>query len=158
MPRRLVLMRHGDADPGHGLDDHERPLTPLGRGEALRVGRAIVERGWAPDVVRGSDARRTRETWDAMKAEVPTPASVSWTRDLYLPTLEDVVGDARGWAPAAATVLCLGHNPGWSDAAGRLTGLRVGMGTAFAALLENDGSDWPDAFTRRWSLVELVRP
>ncbi len=158
MALRLVLMRHGNADPGYGLDDHERPLTLLGRGEALRVGRALVEEGWAPDVVRGSDAVRTRQTWAAMQGAVPSPAAVSWTRDLYLPTLERLARDAAGWDRAATTILCLGHNPGWSDAATRLTGRRIGLGTAFAALLSADAADWAEAFTTRWELEGLLRP
>jgi phosphohistidine phosphatase SixA len=86
------------------------------------------------------------------------PQSVTWTEDLYLSSLTSVVVDAQGWDAAAGAVLCLGHNPGWSAAAFRLSGIRVGMGTAYAALLEGEGDDWAEAFTRPWTLVELLRP
>jgi phosphohistidine phosphatase SixA len=38
--------------------------------------------GWIPDVVRGSDAVRTRQTWDAMAGRLPRPVSVTWTNSL----------------------------------------------------------------------------
>ncbi len=75
-----------------------------------------------------------------------------------MPTLERLVADAAGWAEEAETVLCLGHNPGWSDSTTRLSGVRVGLVTAEAALLEVEGADWSDAFTRRWTLVDRIRP
>ena len=156
--RRLILMRHGQAEPGHGLPDHERSLTPDGRGEAERVGRAFVAAGWIPEFVRSSDAARTRQSWASVAGAVSVTGPVSFTRDLYLPTLERLAADAAGWAPELHTCLCLGHNPGWSDAASRLSGHRIGMGTANAALLEAEGDDWADAFTRRWTLVDLLRP
>jgi phosphohistidine phosphatase len=156
-PRRLILMRHGSADPGHGIDDHERVLTMAGRAEGTRMADQFQTLGWSPDAVRGSDSRRTRQTWDAM-ADRFGGLSVSWTSTLYLTGLGSLIDDASGWDRGHATVLCLGHNPGWSEAGTGLSGVRVRMGTAFAALLEGEGGDWSEAFTHPWSLVDLLRP
>lgn len=157
MTRRLILMRHGNADPGYGLQDHERPLTTRGQAEARSVGRALVEAGWVPELVRGSDAARTQQTWVAMKSLFPKVES-SWTRSLYLPLLEDVVADAANWEADIETVLCLGHNPGWSDAASQLSGQRIGMGTAYAALLRAAPGSWSNAFCHQWELEGLLTP
>ena len=154
---RLILMRHGEAISGDSLRDHDRPLTPRGRDEARSVGAQLLAHAWAPALVRSSDAVRTRQTWEAISGSF-APRTVSWTRDLYNPSLERLVADAASWSAADRTVLCLGHNPGWSDAATRLSGARVGMGTAFAALLEGEGADWTEAFTHPWTLEHLLRP
>ena len=156
--RRLILMRHGEAELPGELGDHARPLTPAGRGEAARVADQLVLGGWIPQAVHGSNAMRTRQTWDAMSSRMGAPAEVGWTLALYLPTLEGLIDEAQTWDADATTVLCLGHNPGWSESASRLTGQRVGMGTAYAALLRTDAEDWSSAFAGSWELVDLLKP
>lgn len=64
---RLILMRHANADraPGPGRD-RDRPLSPTGRLDAARMGRALAARGLRPDRALVSSATRTSETWDLL--------------------------------------------------------------------------------------------
>ena len=58
--RRLILMRHGEAERPHaGVDDFDRSLDEAGRAESRRMGRALAEAGLAPDLALVSAARRT---------------------------------------------------------------------------------------------------
>ncbi len=60
----LVLLRHGDAGdalPSPELDTR-RPLTPRGRKQARRAGKALARLGLAPTVAYASRLRRASET------------------------------------------------------------------------------------------------
>ena len=62
MQRRLMLMRHAKSSwKSQVPTDHERPLNERGRRDAARVGKRLAKLGWLPDVVVGSDSRRTEE-------------------------------------------------------------------------------------------------
>ncbi len=160
MQRHLVLMRHAKSSwAERGLSDHDRPLNKRGRRDAPRMGQELAALGWIPDLVASSDSCRTRETWAGMQSELGAGAArVLWSSNLYLAGLRDLRHHAGVWANDAATVLALGHNPGWSDAASILAGQRLEMTTANCALLRGAGTTWQDALSRQWELVALLRP
>ncbi len=162
MPRRLIIMRHArSAWEGPRSSDRERPLDERGRLEALRVATRLVELGWIPDAIHSSDARRTRETAElTLEVLAPAPA-LTFDPDLYLAGLLALRAAAEAWDPSWSTVLALGHNPGWQDAASVLCGSAVGMGTANAVLLQappGAPSGWSEALVGGWSLVDVLRP
>lgn len=162
MPRRLIIMRHArSAWEGPGSSDHERSLDERGRYEAPRVATRLAERGWVPEAIHSSDARRTRETAELlMEAFAPAP-SLTFDPDLYLAGLPALCAAAQAWDPFWSTVLALGHNPGWQDAASSLCGSVLGMGTANAVLLEarpGAPEGWSEALLGEWSLVDVLRP
>jgi hypothetical protein len=65
--RRLILMRHADsADGSAKVRDHDRKLTDLGVQQAGSTASALKAQGWVPDVVLASNARRTKQTLEAM--------------------------------------------------------------------------------------------
>ena len=83
MQRRLMLMRHAKSSwKSQVPTDHERPLNERGRRDAARVGKRLAKLGWVPDLVVGSDSRRTEETWERMQKRFPD-ARVRFTRALY---------------------------------------------------------------------------
>ena len=122
---------------GRGWEQRSRAfLDERGRYEAPRVATRLAERGWVPEAIHSSDARRTRETAELlMEAFAPAP-SLTFDPDLYLAGLPALCAAAQAWDPSWSTVLALGHNPGWQDAASSLCGSVLGMGTANAVLLE----------------------
>lgn len=173
MGRRLILVRHAKsswADPGQA--DHARPLNARGRTDTPRIAARIVELGWTPESVWTSDARRTRETCDLLCAAFDPAPSVTLDHGLYLGDLDSIRTSAAEWDDALHTVMAIGHNPGWSDAASMLAGTPLGLTTANAVLLERDGArgdggddgddgadeTWADALLERWRLVDLLRP
>lgn len=159
MERRLILMRHAKSSwKSDAPDDHARPLNGRGRRDAPRVARCLVARGWLPDAVFSSDAERTRETWARMAPELPHAPPPTFTRSLYLAGLPAIRQLARAWNPELRTLLLLGHNPGWEQALGALTGTPGHMTTGNAALLIGRGDTWADALAGPWTLVELIRP
>ncbi len=163
MERRLIVMRHAkSAWEGDG-PDHERPLNKRGRRDAPRIGEHLRELGWAPERVWSSDALRTRETWELMKAELGGGGAeipATFTRDLYLCSVEQVSAVLSHAADTVHTALVLGHNPTWEEVVGRLTGALQPLGTCNAALLSVAADSWAHAvqMAGRWQLHEIVRP
>lgn len=154
-------MRHAKSSwAAQGLGDHERPLNERGRRDAPRVAARLAELGWAPDGIWSSDAERTRETAALMLPDLGGEPSVTFDAELYLAGLPALRKAAGSWEAGWSTVLALGHNPGWEDAASALSGSHIGMTTANAVLLESagDAPDWAAALSGEWTLVDVVRP
>ena len=109
--RRLILMRHGDAErPAPDLADVERALTAEGRAEARAVADALAEAGFAPDVALVSAARRTLQTWEAA-APAFKGAKMQAEPSLYAASAGRLLQAVRE-APEAETLMLVGHNPG----------------------------------------------
>lgn len=111
VPLTLILIRHAKSDWNDaGLEDHDRPLNPRGRRSAPRIGAWLAARGHVPDAVLCSTARRTRETWDGIAAQLPAPPEPVYTRGLYHaspPDMLSVIADSEAHGLAV-----IGHNPG----------------------------------------------
>ena len=58
------------------------------------------------------------------------------------------------------TVMCVGHNRGWEEAASLFTRKEVVLATATAALLQVQAATWQEAFQDSviWELVGVVTP
>ncbi|MBI1220476.1 MAG: histidine phosphatase family protein [Rhodobacteraceae bacterium] len=119
MTKRLILTRHAKSSWDEAnVADHERPLNARGRSAAADLGQWLASRGYIPDEVICSDARRTAETWEHLAPALTGAAAPRYTAKLYqagadvmLAVLKHASGD---------TVLMLGHNPGIAEFAQRL--------------------------------------
>ena len=61
--RTLVILRHAKAERPAELADADRPLTQRGHADAAAAGAWLAARGYRPDLVLCSPAKRTRQTW-----------------------------------------------------------------------------------------------
>ena len=156
---RLIVLRHAKSDWHGSGTDHDRPLTPRGKRDALRVAHRLARMGWIPDRVVCSDAARTMETWTRMAPAFGRPIDAVVTRRLYdagIQALASVLGEVP---PGVETVLAIGHNPGWELAVGVLGGTPVTLTTTNAALLQRNDAPWDEAITAgTWTLVAVIRP
>jgi phosphohistidine phosphatase SixA len=204
-PRRLILLRHAASEEaGRARNDHDRPVSARGREEAAAVARRLAELGWRPDLIVGSNSRRTVQTLDVM-AEAHSEAfggadahllgslytvaaTDGQTRQKLCEVIAQVASDGGEAAAAAATeggaaaaghrtVMAVGHNRGWEEAASSFARASVRLQTATAALLEHvgggggDGGEdaggagagsgaatWAEALAGEWRLVQVVTP
>lgn len=112
--KRLILMRHAKTEPWtEGIDDFGRALTAQGHGDARRMGEELVTRGWSPELILVSSARRARETC-AEVAAVVTGEKVRPMESLYLTGVRGLA-DAVRQNDRAGTLMVIGHNPGLHD-------------------------------------------
>lgn len=121
--RRLILTRHTKSDwDDPMLDDHDRPLNRRGLRAAMELGEWLHSRGYEPDQVLCSTAKRTRETWARVAATpLEVTPSVGFMDSLYhagpdvmLKILQNATGDF---------VMMIGHNPGIAAFAAMLPAL-----------------------------------
>ena len=120
--RQLLLLRHAKSswdDPQ--LSDHARPLNVRGRQAAVAMAGAMRDLGLLPDVVLVSSARRTLQTLEALEPWDETPL-IEPMDALYLAPAAELLEVLRRAAPAARSLLLLGHNPGLHDLAMLLAG------------------------------------
>ncbi|MEX1365979.1 MAG: histidine phosphatase family protein [Nannocystaceae bacterium] len=158
--RRLIVLRHAKSDQySDAPTDHDRPLNARGIRNAPLIGARLAELGWVPQVVVSSDALRTRQTWEHMHDALGGTPQVSFARALYLAGPTEVREALRGLPDEVGTAMVIGHNPGWEDVVFGLSGVRVRMTTANAALLEVQAAGWAEAVGRGdWRLDAVLRP
>ncbi|XP_022642539.1 uncharacterized protein At3g52155, chloroplastic isoform X3 [Vigna radiata var. radiata] len=152
--RRLILLRHAKSSwANRSLRDHDRPLSKSGKEDAVRVSRKLQELGWIPELILSSDAARTKETLKIMQEQVQelVEAEVHFISSFYsiaamdgqtAEHLQKVI--CRYSKDEILTVMCMGHNRGWEEAASMFSGASVELKTCNAALLETAGKSWDE--------------
>jgi phosphohistidine phosphatase len=161
--RRLMLLRHAKSD-WPDVPDRDRPLAKRGKRDAPVVGRWLRERGYLPDVVVCSAARRTRQTWDLVAKELGGSPSVTFEPRAYAASALTLLYLVRELPAAARAALLIGHNPGIEDLAASLTEPPDGDGapglsfpTAAVAVVEFGGA-WADLAPGHARLLAFTTP
>jgi phosphohistidine phosphatase len=134
----IYLLRHGDAEDGHG-DDAARRLTTKGERQAEAAGRALAALGAEIDTCLTSPKVRAAETARlACRALGHEPEVAEQLRGGRF--------DALALAAGRGNVLLVGHEPDFSSEVARLTGASVKLRKGGLAIV--DGS----------TLIALLRP
>ncbi len=130
--RYLYLLRHAEAAPVQaGGDDKFRPLTRGGMAMASALGKVMKAKGYVPDFVICSPARRTQQTLRRLcetLGEIPVvypPVAYYSTMGQLYEVLKEVDGDKEN-------VLLISHNPSIHALARFLAG--IGVGSAMDSL------------------------
>jgi phosphohistidine phosphatase len=121
-PRRLTLLRHGQAQPIDSCaEDFERELTRRGTIEAQEIAARIVQRDLIPDLILVSPAERAWSTAEIVAAVCELDAKqIQGARELYLATPETLWRVLCSRAGSLQHIMICGHNPGLSEVASRL--------------------------------------
>lgn len=129
--RLLMLLRHAKAvREARDGGDETRPLNDRGRSAATAVGRWLAGQAkLQPQLALSSTAERTRETWDAIAAELSAKVPVRYEPRLYLASPEAILGCIAGAPKDVGQLILVGHNPGIHELARRLVGY-IGARTA----------------------------
>lgn len=119
MSLTLILMRHAKSawdDPTQ--EDFDRPLNGRGRRSAQAIGQWLLDRGYLPDEVVVSAARRTVETWSRMAKGFPQTTAMQSNPALYLASAETILGVVK--TAEVPTIMLIAHNPGIGQFAGQI--------------------------------------
>ncbi|MDA8051283.1 MAG: histidine phosphatase family protein [Rhodospirillales bacterium] len=164
---QLLLLRHAKSawdDPKAA--DRTRPLSRRGERAAAAIGRAMAERGLAPDLILASPARRSLQTLAAL-APLPPSTRIETPEALYLAEAETLLAVLRELPNQVTSVLAIGHNPGLHELAVKLAGagaerpdvLRLAQSFPTAALAEFAlNGRWADLGRRPSRLVRFLLP
>lgn len=151
--KRTILFRHAKSawdDPD--LPDHDRPLNERGRRAAPLMGAWLAQKGFAPDHVICSSSRRTQQTWALAASALGADAAPPTTEQrLYHADPGAMLDLLRACPAQAATVALIGHQPGLSGFARKLSAEPVAPAcarafqnfpTASVAVIDFDVQDW----------------
>jgi phosphohistidine phosphatase len=113
MTRTLVIVRHAKADRPAGTADEDRPLTQRGHADAAAAGAWLAARGYRPDLVLCSTAKRTRQTWRGVAVALTgsDAPGVHFERALYYGSTDDALDLVRQVPADVGSVFVIGHNP-----------------------------------------------
>lgn len=141
---RLIVMRHAQAGDLPGGPDAERALRARGRRDAAAAGAWLRAHEFVPDAVICSAARRARQTWLHVSADLGDGIEVSNDPRLYDASAEQLVAIIRQTGPEVRTLMYVGHNPAAQQLAAALTGQRQEFPSAAIAVIELAGN-WASA-------------
>jgi phosphohistidine phosphatase len=107
-----VILRHAKAERPADTADLDRPLTQRGHADASAAGAWLAAKGYRPDLVLCSPAKRTRQTWHGVSlAFAGDPPEVRYDQALYDDGTQDTLDLVRTVPDTVGTVLLVGHNP-----------------------------------------------
>jgi phosphohistidine phosphatase len=155
--RRLIVMRHAKAGELPGGPDFERALRPRGHRDSAAAGKWLATRGFRPDLVICSAARRTRQTWQYLAPELGGDPEFTVEQRLYQADSEDVADIIRQTPATVGTLLYIGHNPAAAELASLLTGSETVLPTAAIAVIAL-AADWADLAAGTGELVASWSP
>ena len=130
--RSLILFRHGKSDwEAAYATDHDRPLADRGREAARCMGRLLRQTRQVPELAVASSAVRARDTLQlaAQAGRWHCPMRIEGV--LYERPAEEILDWLRRLDTNPESLLLTGHEPTWSELAGRLIGqawLRIPTG------------------------------
>ena len=163
MPLTLILMRHAKSswdDPS--IDDFERTLNGRGRKSAAAMGDWLVKKGYLPDLVLVSGARRTVETWSRMAGAFPETATMQSAPALYMGSADIILGVIR--AQNAPTLMVICHNPGIAGFARKIVRAPADhprfhdQPTAATSVIEFEAESWADVDWGEGEVVDFAVP
>ena len=156
--KTLYLLRHLKSswdDPA--LPDRERPLAPRGRKAGKKIARHLRKTGVAPELVLCSPAVRTRQTLDAVRAELGE-AEIRFVEELYAASEKELLDVLRVVDSDAGAVLVIAHNPGLEDLSFVLTGKAQEQFPTGALATLSLRSGWAELEPGACELVSFVVP
>jgi phosphohistidine phosphatase len=166
MPR-LCLFRHAKSDWFAGAaGDFDRPISPRGERDAPLVGAHVLARGWRPDRILCSPARRTRQTLEIVAGILGGDPDIVFPAGLYDASGAEYASLIRSHGGDAETLMIIGHNPMTHETALRLAApgnsqaaaeLERKFPTSALAVLEFDTA-WADLADRSGTLLAFVKP
>ncbi|MET0576833.1 MAG: histidine phosphatase family protein [Mesorhizobium sp.] len=168
MLKSLLLLRHAKSSRDNlALDDFDRPLAERGREAAPAIGAELASRRWLPEAVLVSPAKRTRQTWALVAAELPAAPKAMFAKPLYMASPEQLLQRIRKVVETRQTLLVIGHNPGIEELAlqlagsgsdrNALAGISEKFPTAALARFAFDGR-WADLSAGEAKLTHFLRP
>jgi phosphohistidine phosphatase len=157
--KTLLLLRHAKSDwDDPALRDFDRPLAPRGLRDAPQIGKALRKRGPLPDLIVSSPAARAKATIEAVVNAAKLTSKLQFDEAIYGASSAELMKLIRRLPGSSSCALLAGHNPGFEDLVGRLTGSHERMPTAALACVEFQIDHWEDVEDGKGRLAWLLTP
>ena len=157
--KTLFLLRHAKSSWKEAeLSDFDRPLNERGRRAAPFMGRLLRERGFAPELIISSTAKRARKTARLLTEGAQYEVPVIFDDRIYEASSSTLLYVAGGVDNAISSLMLIGHNPGMEGAIRVLTGQIEPMPTTAVAIIDLDIENWKEIAADHGSLKAIFRP
>lgn len=161
--KTLILLRHAKASWSDGAgSDFERGLKPKGLRQAEKMSAHLLKEGVHPEKIFSSPSRRTRDTLVPFLQRWKIPADAVVFQDgLYLAHENVLLEQIQLLPDSLDRVLFLGHNPGLTDLANRLTSSEVyikSLRSCGVAVIEFPVESWQAVQPGEGHLILHLRP
>src|SRR5262245_36213031 len=157
--KTLLLLRHAKSDwDDPSLPDFDRPLAARGDPHAPEIGKALRKQGSLPNLVISSPAARAKATVKAVVKAAKMKVEIQYEEAVYGASSAELVNLIRRLPDASSCAMLVGHNPGFEDLLGRLSGSHERMPTAALACLEFQVTSWSEVGESEGKLVWLLTP
>ena len=157
--KNLLLLRHAKSDwDDPSLRDFDRPLAARGERDAPKIGKALRKRGPAPDSIMSSPAIRAKQTIEAVAKAARFELEIKFNQAIYDASSPELLQLIRSLPDDSSCVLLVGHNPGFEDLVGRLSGSHERMPTAALACIQFQIDHWKDIDDGEGKLAWLLTP
>ena len=167
MPQ-LYLLRHAKSSWSTPLTgDHERPLAPRGEATAPLIAEEMKARGFVPDHILCSTAKRARQTLDLVLNKMAIKPPTCIEAKIYDAAPQDLIDLISQNAPNCQNLLLVGHNPAIHYAAAQMSlrgddqalmKLEQKYPTAGLAVIDFDESKWHDGDVSNGYLTAFITP
>ena len=154
-----ILFRHGIALDPEDWDGAEakRPLTPHGAEKAEQAARGLLSVEVEPTHLLSSPYVRAFQTAERIREVLRTSFAIKRCNDLVPDAPPHLLFDRLAEMPPDACVICVGHEPHLSAAAGLMLGAGPVAGLAFkkagACCIRFEGTVKPGEGILRWWLM-----
>ena len=142
--KTIYFIRHAKSSWEVAVNDHERPLNPRGFYDADNVGKALLEKGVAVDIVYSSSANRASTTARIVCENIGYPLSaINFTKELYDFDGASVLKVIKGFSNDFNSVIVFGHNPAFSTLVNTLgTQIFYNLPTCGVVAINFDVKEW----------------
>ncbi len=157
--KTLFLMRHAKSSWDYPeLSDYERPLNKRGKKAAPRIGVEMAERGYIPDYILSSSAKRAAETIRLAAESGEFDTEIEFERGIYGAGQNSLFYFIGQIPDTYQRAMLIGHNPGFEQLVEFLTGTYKRMPTAALAVVRFEAERWVDAAEGSGELTDYIIP
>jgi len=158
--KTLFLVRHAKSSwADAALPDKDRPLDSRGARDAAKMGKRLAKRDARPDVLLSSPAKRALATAQAIAKAIGFGLKDIMVDPRLYPgedeELLDLIHELDG---KLKRVMLIGHNPGLTELANRLSSEITHMPTCAIAELRFDTKSWANVGRTQVAKVVLDTP
>ncbi len=121
MKKKLILIRHAQAEPPQSGNDFDRLLTRAGERDARYLGRWLASEIKQVQTIITSTANRAKMTAEILSEELKAPGLIDEEEVLYEASVREMLDVIRSIEPNHQTAAVVAHNPTISYVADFLT-------------------------------------
>ena len=167
MTFHLYIMRHAKSD-WSDLDtiDFDRPINKRGRKNAKQIGQWMLSNDRLPEKIISSPAHRARQTTELVTKQFNNAGSVNvlYDNDLYLASLDTLIGCIEIYKNDLNSLMLVAHNPGLDQLVDYLSSKTVNpdssgksMTTANLVIFEYSDSNFVPVLDKG-EIIEFIKP